>query len=123
MTAQSETPEKLQPDLDLVIEPREYRPVPVDYGERDMHIEKFVPSGPCCRIAHYELHVRTVNRVFVDTIELAKGCAECGVLHDGECRPLTPSWPRCEIPTCDKGRDWHMKHSPDLWKNALWNWC
>jgi hypothetical protein len=93
MSAQPEMPQKSQPDLDPVIDSREYPPVPtVDYVEGDMPIEKFVPVGPCCRIAHYELHVRTVDRVFVDTVEWTPGCPECGRLHDGQCAHTPTTW-------------------------------
>ena len=84
---------------------------------------RFLPVGPVCRIAHYELHVRTENGVSVDTLELTRGCPQCGCLHDKDCNPSQPSyWPTCKLANCDKGQEWHMAHSLLLWRNNLSNW-
>ena len=86
MIAQTET------RLDAAEPPIPEQVSTLDYGEGDMPIENFVPVGPCCRVAHYELHVRTVNGIFVDTIELTPGCPECGRLHDGPCAHTPTTW-------------------------------
>jgi hypothetical protein len=74
-------------------DPLENQPVStMEYGEGDMPLEKFVPRGPSCRIAHYELHVRAENGTFVDKIEWTPGCPECGRLHDGQCVHTPTKW-------------------------------
>jgi hypothetical protein len=76
----------------------------IDYGEGDVPLEKFVPRGPHCRISHYELHCRNVDGILTDTVELVKGCGDCGQPHNpGDCQRLL-SWPNRPCQFC-KSKD------------------